>query len=617
MGHTWGRRARVFDTSLARVRESVGSQRSIIVVAAVLLIGHSVFRAWILFPSYFYADDFNLLSEATRPAPSLDYLFTTYNGHLMPAGRLVAWCVAQSGLANWPLAASVLYFAQILSALSALWMLVVLFGVRWAILAPLTAFLSTAMTVPSLVWWAAGLDFVGLQLSFFLAVGAWVLYLRRRTMRWLVLTAVAVALGLLIWVKALLLLPVLAYVALAYFEPGSIYRRPLQVARRYAPAAAVLGIVCIPYVAYYVAVKPAELFERPTDLSVMELLERMLGTTFATGALGGPWQWVSLTPPTAFADPPSWTTPLVWSSITLIVVVGALLRKNTGRGWVLLVAYLVALAALVTSSRAVPLGEGIGLEPRYVADATLVLTLVLGLVFMELTGAPGSSCPRDPPLLTRSVPAGWLVAFTAVVAIGGIGSSARYASYWHEDGARTYVSHIKDQLEVRGVVDLALQPVPDNVMSQLGAPLNNTEFLLPLVTEKVSFPSATDELMAVDNVGALYPAAIKLGVPSRPGPVDGCGWRVTQRGKDIPLSADAFDYIWWARIGYLSSTASPVTVSAGETSIDTNVRRGLNNLYVRLEGAFDRVSISGLARGTTLCVDVIEVGEPVPGGPLP
>ena len=60
-----------------------------------------------------------------------------------------------------------------------------------------------------------------------------------------------------------------------------------------------------------------------------------------------------------------------------------------------------------------------------------------------------------------------------------------------------------------------------------------------------------------------------------------------------------------------------MTVTAGTTSVETRVRSGLNNLYLRLEGGFDHVTIDGLTPGTTLCVDTIEVGQPEPGGPLP
>lgn len=159
--------------------------------------------------------------------------------------------------------------------------------------------------------------------------------------------------------------------------------------------------------------------------------------------------------------------------------------------------------------------------------------------------------------------------------------------------------------------------VPEDVMSQLAAPANNLKFLAPLVTDAVDFPDASSELAIAGDDGSLRQVAIGRGVDSVPGPSRGCGWRVTDKGRRIPLAGDAFDFAWWARIGYLSSTDSPVTVAAGQNRVETSVRSGLNNLYLRLEGGFDHVTIDGLDPGTTLCVDVIEVGQPEPGGPLP
>ena len=58
-------------------------------------------------------------------------------------------------------------------------------------------------------------------------------------------------------------------------------------------------------------------------------------------------------------------------------------------------------------------------------------------------------------------------------------------------------------------------------------------------------------------------------------------------------------------------------MSAGSDEITTTVEPGLNSLYVKLAGTFDSVRINGLDPGARLCVDTIEVGQPVPGAVLP
>ena len=100
------------------------------------------------------------------------------------------------------------------------------------------------------------------------------------------------------------------------------------------------------------------------------------------------------------------------------------------------------------------------------------------------------------------------------------------------------------------------------------------------------------------------------------GPVEGCGWKVTSRGKTIPFSGRAFDFVWWVRIAYLGSSASPVTITVGDTVVDTATRSGLNDIYLRVEGTFDEISFAGLDEDTTVCIDTVQVGGTKLGVPL-
>jgi hypothetical protein len=112
--------------------------------------------------------------------------------------------------------------------------------------------------------------------------------------------------------------------------------------------------------------------------------------------------------------------------------------------------------------------------------------------------------------------------------------------------------------------------------------------------------------------GTLHPAVIKSKATAVDGPLPDCGWKVVRAGTDIPLNQAVQGFTSWVRIGYLASGDSPVTVILGAQSVRTEVTRGLHSLYLRTDEVFDTVSVHGLAAGTTLCVDTIEVGEPVP-----
>jgi hypothetical protein len=581
-----------------------------------LVLAQLGFRAWQLYPSWFFLDDYNLLNDATHRSLTPGFLLEPYNGHLMPAGRLLTWVVAQGGSLDWRLAATSILILQALASGAALWMVLSLFGHRWGALAPLAFYLSTAVTVPAMLWWAAALNQVPLQAAFFAAVTTWVAYQRDRRSRWLVATVLVVVLGLLFFEKVLLVLPVLGFVTLGYFATGSLRQRLVIVARRDRLAAAVGALLVVGFLAVYVT-GVDQPFTAPGPSLVGQVADHMLGTAFPAGALGGPWRWQDLAPPTAYADPPDWLVHLAWVALVLLVLHGALRRQGTLRAWVLLVGYLVALLALLVGSRGPRFGPVIGLEYRYLTDAACVVALCLGLAFLPLPGAPGSSRPRPEPLLRLRVPDPVVLALVAVVAASGVVSSAVYTGYWHRDNAsQSYLHRLGADLAAEGAVDLVDAKVPDDVMSHLAFPNNTVRRMTRLLSDRVSYPETTSRLGAVAADGSLRAADIARGTVSRPGPRGDCGWPVGDGGRTIPLQGRAFDYDWWLRIGYLSSSGSPVRVRAGSSQLMAQVYAGLHSLYVHVRGGFDAVRIEGLDPGVTLCVDTIQVGTPVPGREL-
>jgi hypothetical protein len=602
--------------SLRRVlRRPTGSDDAQLVLGAagLMLVAAMVFRGWALYSSWFYLDDYNLLLDAQTKSPDASYLLEPYNSHLMPGGRLLAWIVADSGEVNWGLAATLTLSLQALAGLAAIWMLVTLFGARWGVLAPLALYLSSTVTVPAMMWWTASLNQVPLQVAFFLAVTTWVRYLRGRGLVWLAATLLAVGLGLLFYVKSLLIVPVLLFLALAYFASGSLVARVRTVLRGYWPAAVTAALLVGGYLAYYVTHVTEPFTETSVGL-VGRIADTMLGTAFVTGVLGGPWRWVSVAPPNAYANPPAWSVHAAWVFVAAVVAFGVLRRRRTLRAWALLAGYLVGLLGLLVNSRAPTYGSEIGLEYRYLTDAACALTLCLALAFLPLNDAVQSSTDREEPHLRFGVPPLLTVAIVATVTISALLSSHRYVEYWHEDNAsEDYLETLDRELAEHGKVDLAEQTVPEGVIPQAFAPANVLSRLVPLVSADAQFPRWSPRLASVEPNGTLSQTVIDLGVRSRPGPREGCGWFVTDEGKGVPLTGRIFDSVWWIRIGYLASAASSAVVTAGLDKVEVRIEPGINSLYVRVLDSFDSVEIDGLEPGVTMCVDTIEVGEPRPG----
>ncbi len=594
-------------------------QRTVLGVAGMMAAVHLGVRAWAIFPSWFYTDDYRLLYDATGEPLSLTYLLSPFDSQLMPFGRALAWLVAASGDVDWTLAASLTLTLQGVAVLTCAWMVFTLFGVRMAALLPLGVYLSSAITAPAFMWWAASLNQLPLQSVFFASVTTWVRYLRSGERRWLAATSVLLAVGLLCYVKTLLVFGVLAFLALAYFRTGSPWSRLTSSVRAWWPALAVLGALGTGYFAYYVTQVP-QVFTEGEQPVAAGLARTMLGIALPVGALGGPWRWDVSNPPTGYADPPSWSVALVWAALVLLVLLAARRRTAILPALALLGTYAVVDFLLVLTSRAQVAGSLLGYEYRYLTDAVPVLALSVGLATMPLLGAHSSSQSRveashrapQPPGNRHAVLAGGL----ALVFLSGLWSNISYAQIWHTNhpGER-YVQAAQQSLRGQGPVDLADQVVPPVVIPGFSAPYNTTKRLLPLVVDGVAFPEVTSRLVVLDRRGTAQRAEIDAKVTSLPGPDEGCGWKLEDEPVTIAMNQASFDFGWWVRIGYLASASDTLTIRAGDTETEARARQGLHSIYLRAEGSIDSVTVRSTG-AAVLCIDTVEVGQPIPGGPL-
>lgn len=582
-----------------------------------LVVLHLGFRAWASLNSWFYLDDYKLLFDAHTQGMSIDYVLLPYNNNLMAGGRIVAWLVDVAGPLQWEVASASLLAMQAIAALGALWACLTLFGRRWAALVPLTLYLASAMALPVMMWWTAGLNQVPLQGAFFLALGSWVHYLRTRRMHWLAATLLAIAYGLLFYVKAILIFPVLAFIALAYFAEGGPINRVVSVVRRFWPAATLGVAMAVAYVGYYVTHVTSPFTETSPSV-IAEIADTMILRAFGSAVVGGPWQWNTQPAPNSFADPPLWAVAVGWVVILAVIAIGALTRRRTLRTWVLMGGFLLACLALLVNSRGPAFGAISGLEYRYLTDAACLAAICVGLVFLDVPGAVQSSESRPRPRVTLPTVPGLVPGLTALVAVSGMASSFQYAHTWHTDNASdAYLHTLSAELARTGRVDLVEQAVPNAVYTGIFAPDNDLSRMTTLLDNQVDYPTTSERLATVDDDGRLHEVVIAGGLSSLPGPRKDCGWLVRgPEAVDIPLESATIDFLWWTRIAYLASASSPVTVAAGDSVQQTSVRSGLNYLYVRADGAYDSVRIEGLDAGVTVCIDEILVGNAAAGGQL-
>ena len=203
-----------------------------------------------------------------------------------------------------------------------------------------------------------------------------------------------------------------------------------------------------------------------------------------------------------------------------------------------------------------------------------------------------------------------------MVCVSGLVSQTLYARTFHNGlGSKAYMRNLDNGLKAHGKVDLVDRRAPgERVPLAHHALATACRSMTDLVSDNASFPEATPNLAVVADDGTLREAEMEVVLNSDPGPREGCGWLARSIGVTVPLEATAIEFVWWLRIGYLSSDDSPVTVTAGESSVRLHrAGRGSVRSGCASTGTFDSVQISGLDEGVSMCVDTIEVGTPEPG----
>lgn len=597
---------------LDRAWEHTWQPVEVMVCAAVLVTLSMALRAWVVVPAYFFLDDYVYLSDARSASPDASWLLTPYNGHLMPGARALIWWVAEQGPASWRAAATTSLGLQAVASASFAWMLLRLFGARAGVLVPLAVFLTTATTLPALVWWAAAINLVAVQAALFCAVACWVETMRTRRAAWLGATVAAVGVGLAFDVRAVLTLPVLAAISFAYFATGGPVQRVAALLRGHALPALSLVALGGAYTAYYVTqVEQVTAWPQPGEAAT--LLALTLGATLPLGAVGGPWRWTGEAPPTALADVGPLGVVLAWVLLGGVVAWVAARRARTLRGWVIALAHAAVLVVLVAGTRA-EVGTAAGREFRFLVESGGLLCLALALALLPLPGAPGGSTPRPRPRVPG--PSRLLVVVvTAAVLVGGVASTVGYARHWHHDNAsEPYVSRLALDLAALGPVDLAETRTPRAVLDPLVFPRNNTRTLVDALDGPAELSTVSTDLYVVDDDGSVHEAALAATAVTRPGPVAGCGW-AARPGEPVtlPFERAVAPGASWMRVAYLAGSDVEVQVEAGGTIVRERLRAGVGSLFLLQGGDLEAVTVDVVGGSSDVCVDRAEVGELVAG----
>ncbi len=588
-------------------------------VAAVLIAVSVAWRGLISARGFLTIDDFPILAQADAAGLTPGHLFEVYNNHLMPAGRLIVFVTERlTGYAYWPYLVLML-LAQLAVGVAFHRLLRLMLPAGWALLVPLCLFVFNPMTLEVSAWWAVGINLLPMQLAMVVAIGAQVRYLRSGERRHLVTLAAAVVGGLLFFEKALLIVPLVVLLTVCLYAPGGPVRAVLTAARRWWPAWAVLAAVSLAYLAAYLPMSTSAILRTPaTAGEVGTFLGQFYGESLARGLVGGPWIWLDAADGAAVVQPTAPARWLSWALVAALVGGTVWLRRGVAvRAWTLLALFSAVAAGLIAATRLGSSLSGVaGLVPRYLGDVMLVAALCVGVAVCGLrrlddTGEQAVAVPAlaHPRPLVAGVAAGLVL-----IVASSVYSGAGFAVDWRVKAGRDYLRTAQADLAGAepGTVFMDL-PVPEIVVPSLSYPWNlQSRFFGPLDDPPV-FVTSARKLSVFDTAGHVRPAWVD-GVRARPGPLAGCGYRITGgRSVTIPLEA-AVPHYWQAvRISYLSDRDTTATIRIGaQPGVPFDVHRGLNAMFLLVLVEGDEVTINVRDPAAGVCTDEIAVGALVP-----
>jgi len=592
---------------MARVAGAL-RRRGVLLSALVLIGAAMAWKTVLVQNAYFKEDDFEFVARAMESELSFDYLTRIHFGQFMPGGFLLAWFSARLEPYGWGFAAGGVLLLSAVAALAVHRMLRVVLGDRPAILVPLLVFLVAPITVPALAWWAAALNTVFLQIALPMAVASHWHYLRTRRLRHAAAAALWVLFGLLGFVKGFAVPLVLFGLTVIYFGGFRVALRRYRAAwLMYLGVLAAFGVLYVERSAAAVNTGALPVFEQATGF-----LWELLGRTFATTVLGGPWKWFAAND-WGVASPP---TPLVIASLVVLaalIAVTGYYRARALPAWALLLGYVVVADALpVLWGRVHLLGSFAGTDTRYVADAAPLIALVVGLALRPL---PGEAEPYRRPLPARERTAGVGGVALGIFVGASLVSVTIFGSYLGADRRHGYIETARAELaRVPAGAVIYDRFVPAEVVPGGYRSYSLTSRVLgamaapPLRARMHSPPAALDGLV-FDDQGRLRPVEV-AGTPLAPRTRDGC-WPVTAGTVTVPLDSTVrHPEGTLVRLGYAAVSDTRITLWQADRPADVALRAGLGQIFLVATPGADRITVPDVPPG--VCVGAVTPGRAVP-----
>jgi hypothetical protein len=585
----------------------------VVLTGVALVLAATAVRGWLLARTWFYLDDVVLVNDAAHDGLTPAHAMDPYFGHLMPAGRALAWLVVQAGPMNYPVAVAELLLLFAGLGLAMLHLLVTLFGPRKAILPLLVYLLFSPFLISAMEWWCVGINHVPALLGTCMAIAAHVRFLRDGRRKDLVASVLWVLFGLAFAELTLFVyLPMLVITA-GYFATGKLGERVSFVWDTYRPAVLAHVMLGIAYLGLYLQTS-WDTMPSSEAIDWSRFIGNAALNTFPIGAIGGPGAWHTAWAAQFEVNASGLVRLISYAVVATVVSLSALTRDRAMRAWLIPILQLALSTVLVAKAR-VLFGPGIALDVRFFAPLALGIALALGLAFLPVEGARESSSVRAPHwLVDRPAP---VVAATLAFALFATSSAAAFPlRHLGQQGPEPWYHALEKSLDRQGgPVDLVPATVPTFVL--YGPDSFYEQSMAQYVRSgQVRFPEVVqDEFYVVDDSGQLVRPDLAIARSAAAPAPRHCGYPIGAEGT-VPLDGPVLGFGWRLRFSYTAERDTSVTISLGDVDTDAELQAGTHVLEIKGDAEYDGVRFSGVDPASELCVSSLVVGSTqVPGRP--
>lgn len=527
-------------------------------------------RGFVVFPSYFFQDDYAHLEMARRLGLSSDFLVRDYGGHLEIGQYAVIWLVSHVIDISFGPAALTIVLLQLWASVLLFWVLRELCGNKPLILLPLAVYLFTPLSLAWATWWSAAMQTLPLQIAMLSVIYCIARLYRTGERRWAWWSIVAHLMGLLFWEKAALILPVAIAVVVLIVAPSMNLRNPVTALRAHWRTWIVHAVVLGGYVALYL-----NLVESPVDgsggSSASRLLTETIGRMFIPGIFGGPWHANgaenTLYP---YAD----TFPALLCAALFAGLLVASIVVNGRRAlcaWALLAGYLAVDLTLLGMGRADWIGI-LARDPRYVADALPITAIALSAAFLRREG--GDARNRADASLRARATLPTVMKGVAVVVVSCLITTFKLAPVAQHEYSENFAKGVLRQMS-----EHPERPVVSTTAPFVVSARTDIEQMMDAIGADLEFDSPTTEMYVFDGLANMRLMAPLPGKASAEGPEEGCGWAVGTEWTRIGSVPASWDPVRILRIGYLSDEVAELTIRVGEDEQQLELPAGFRRAY--------------------------------------